>query len=298
VVPDPTNPGPPPDDTATAVVPALTDEEEEPPSKRRKWLWVLLILLLLALLIGAIFGLPKLLGSNDDGGNVSVPDVVREKLADARETIEAEGLEVTVSREPDDEVAKNRVISQDPAGGEFLDEGDEVHLVVSTGPRTVTVPDDLVGMNVKDARQALEDVGLDSEVERRPSDEDRGEVIETRPAGGEEVSPGRTVTLIVSSGFPEVPDVVGETEDDATDILEEAGFEVKVEEQETDEAEEGTVVSQSPPGGEEALPESTVTIFVAVAPDETTPTQPTSPTQSPTTPTVPTISLPTGDDDG
>ena len=292
------NPGPE-DDTATAVVPALTEDDEEPPEKRRKWPWILLGLLLLGLVIAALFLAPSLFGSDDDGASISVPDVVGEPRAEAIEAIEAEGLSVgEISKEPSGAIAEGRVISQDPPSGEFLSDGDPVDLVISSGRRTVPVPDNLVGLSLKQAKAALEEVNLEWEVEREFSDGPRNEVLDTRPDEGEEVSPRSTVTLIVSEEYPVVPEVIGLSEDEAVDRIEDAGFEPDVRTEETDEAEEGTVIVQSPPGGEQALPDSTVTIYIAIAPEETTPpteTTPTQPTQ--TTPTQPTISLPTGDGD-
>jgi eukaryotic-like serine/threonine-protein kinase len=291
----PDNPGPA-DDMATAVVPAMTEDEEEPPTQRRKWPWILLALLLVALVIAAFFVVPNLLSGDDDEPSISVPNVVGDKRPAAVKAIEDEGLVVEISQEANP-AEKGLVIEQDPEGGEFLDEGDTVALVVSSGPRTVRVPDNLVGMSLKKAKNALEDVNLDVDVERVPSDEPKNQVLEARPASGEEVRPRSTVTLTVSDGLTEIPDVVGESEDDAIAILEDAGFDVEPETIETDQAEEGTVFDQTPDAGTGGLPGSTVvTIFVAEAPEETTPPTET-PTTQPTTPTTPTFTLPTGDND-
>jgi serine/threonine protein kinase len=291
----PDNPGPA-DDMATAVVPAMTEDEEEPPTQRRKWPWILLAVLLVALVIAAFFVVPNLLSGNDDEPSISVPNVVGEKRAAAVKAIEDEGLVVEISQEASN-TAKGRVIRQDPEGGEFLDEGDTVALVVSSGPKTVRVPNNLVGMDLKEAKDALEGVNLDFDVERVPSDEPRNEVLDARPASGEEVRPRSTVTLTVSDGLAEIPDVVGESEDDAIAILEDAGFEVDRQRIETDEAEEGTVFDQTPDAGTGGLPGTTVvTIYVAEAPEEPTPPTET-PTTQPTTPTTPTFTLPTGDND-
>jgi eukaryotic-like serine/threonine-protein kinase len=294
VVGDP-NPGP--DDAPTAVVPALTEDEEEP-SKRRKWPWILLAVLI-ALLIAAFFIIPAVFGGGDENEpDVSVPDVVGEERAAAIDQIEAEGLDAEVEREPSGTVDKGVVIRQDPSGGEFLFAGDTVTITVSTGPVTVQVPDNLVGMQLKDAKAALEAARLDWEVNRVESDQPKNEVLDADPASGEEVSPKSTVTLTVSGGLPSVPDVVGLSEDDAIDTLEAEGFTADSREVETDTADEGTVFDQTPDGDTEAPSGTIVTIFVAVEPedDETTPPTPTptTPSVTPTTPTGPT--LPTLDD--
>ena len=64
-----------------------------------------------------------------------------------------------------------------------------------------------------------------------------------------------------------VPGVVGETIEDAKKILVGQGFEVKTEEQETLDKEPGTVLAQDPAEGE-VEKGSTVTLTVAVAPEE------------------------------
>jgi serine/threonine protein kinase len=296
VVGDP-NPGPPGDDAATAVVPALDDYEEEP-SKRRKWPWILLAVLI-ALLIAAFFIIPAVFGGGDENEpDVSVPNVVGEQRAAAIERIEAEGLVAEVERSPSDAADEGLVISQDPPGGEFLFDGDTVTITIGTGPRTVLVPDNLIGAQVKQAKQALEEVGLRWDVEKEPSSERNGQVLDVQPAEGEEVSPNSEITLTVSEGYPRVPDVRGLSEDEARDALEAEGFSVDARRVETDDAQDGIVYDQAPSPGEEALPGATVTIFIAVEPEEDETTPPT-PTQTPptTTPPTPSVSLPTFDDD-
>jgi eukaryotic-like serine/threonine-protein kinase len=297
VVGDPGNPG---DDAATAVVPAMTDDDYEPPSKRRKWPWILLALLLVGLLIAAFFVVPNLLADNSNEPDVSVPNVVGDSRADAIEKIEDQRLTVgEVTPQPSGSVDKGDVISQDPSGGTFLFAGDPVDLVVSTGPRTVQVPNNLVGLRLKKAKELLDAVKLEYDVDRVQSAEPKNQVLEVSPPSGEEVSPNRTITLTVSDGLPTVPDVVGLSVDEAIETLEADGFEVaEPVEQQTDRADEGTVIGQTPEGGTEALPGSMVTIFVAVEPDDET-TPPTTPSTTPSaTPTTPSITIPTfGDGD-
>nr|WP_307726061.1 Stk1 family PASTA domain-containing Ser/Thr kinase [Actinotalea fermentans] len=64
----------------------------------------------------------------------------------------------------------------------------------------------------------------------------------------------------------EVPDVVGRTEAEARDLLTEAGFEVKPV-REPNAAEEGTVVSTDPEGGEMADPGTEVEVVISSGPD-------------------------------
>jgi beta-lactam-binding protein with PASTA domain/predicted Ser/Thr protein kinase len=76
------------------------------------------------------------------------------------------------------------------------------------------------------------------------------------------------VTLTVSSGpgSGKVPSTAGLEAEEATERLEEAGFQVKVESVNSAAVEEGQVVHSEPSGGETATHGSTVTIFVSRGP--------------------------------
>jgi serine/threonine-protein kinase len=66
----------------------------------------------------------------------------------------------------------------------------------------------------------------------------------------------------------EVPDVVGQGEDEAEAALEDAGFEVRTRDQETSETDAGQVTAQDPKGGTRRSEGATVTITVAREPQE------------------------------
>ena len=66
-----------------------------------------------------------------------------------------------------------------------------------------------IGRNVDEAKTVLQNMGLFVTVEERQSDKPKGQVIEQSPNDGAGVEPGATITLVVSSGPPQVqvPDV-------------------------------------------------------------------------------------------
>lgn len=83
---------------------------------------------------------------------------------------------------------------------------------------------------------------------------------------------GIAFALTMGAGTPaeesvDVPNVVGKTQDEAEFALKEAGFTVSVDPQVNEEADEGTVLSQDPSGGQ-APKGSEVKIVVAVGPEE------------------------------
>ena len=131
----------------------------------------------------------------------------------------------------------------------------------------VTVPP-VVGLQFEDAKTALEDVGLEVEVRREPSDSMAvGLVIAQDPTKDEEVKKGSTVKLVVSSGreVVKVPNVVLFTQVEATKALTDKGLTVKVTPREVADAQPGYVVEQNPVADTEVSPGDEVEIFVSVA---------------------------------
>ncbi len=87
---------------------------------------------------------------------------------------------------------------------------------------------------------------------REPNaDVEAGFVFEQNPTFGEKVDPGSTVDIKVSTGPPqtEVPDVIGQSRDEAVAALARADLEAKIVEVYS-EKESGTVTGQNPRGGE------------------------------------------------
>ena len=151
-------------------------------------------------------------------------------------------------------------IRTDP-GRAPVERDSSVTLVVSSGPGEVTVPN-VVGDDQEDAVARLREEGLSPIVRERSSSEPVDTVVEQTPASGPKVDEGSSVTIFVSDGkVREVPDVTGLTQCEAEAELKDAGFNVSVRTRPTDQPDEdGTVLSQSPPGGVERRESATVTI--------------------------------------
>ncbi|MDQ0777833.1 beta-lactam-binding protein with PASTA domain/serine/threonine protein kinase [Streptomyces aurantiacus] len=195
---------------------------------------------------------------------VRVPDLKGFSLDKAKEQLADEGLAAgMVTKAFSDDVPVGFVISTKPGAGTERRGGSAIALVVSKGS-PVDVPD-VVGDELDDAKAELAEAGLTVEVaaERVTSENEAGQVAKQSPESGREVAGGDTVTLTVSKGpeMIEVPDVVGDSVDDAKQELEEAGFEVK-----EDRGLLGlfgdTVKSQSTEGGDTAPEGSTITIEI------------------------------------
>ena len=135
------------------------------------------------------------------------------------------------------------------------------------GGEPVRVPN-VRGLQEEDATKELERLAFVVEVERKVKPLlPPGEVYDQDPKVGEMIDKGSVVTIFVARPPQqvEVPSVVGETEEDATAILEDAGFEVTTEQEESEE-EQGTVIAQQPEGDSLAPRGSEVTLTVSSGP--------------------------------
>ncbi|MFZ2502121.1 MAG: PASTA domain-containing protein, partial [Nocardioides sp.] len=159
-----------------------------------------------------------------------------------------------------------------------------VSLVISVGKPQVPVPGTLIGLNRRDAKAALDALGLKVRFEEVQDDAPLGQVVRTDPAAGVEVSVGATVTAYYSDGPETVPDVIGMTAAEAEQAVRDAGFDPVIFESNDTTAKKGTVFKTNPGEGETAPQGSTVTIFVSTyepPPPTPTPTLSPSPSASP-----------------
>lgn len=136
---------------------------------------------------------------------VTVPTVVGKGYSDDQATkiLEEQGFKVTHSFEFDDEVEKDKIISQEPEGGSKAAKGSEVKIVVSNGSevKKVEVPD-VTGISESAASSSLKASKLSvGEVTHEHSDSvEKGLVISQSVSSGNEVNEGTTVDLVVSDG--------------------------------------------------------------------------------------------------
>ncbi len=240
---------------------------EEPPvadDEARNWRRIaviaIVVLALLALAVGAWAVLTP--------DQKEVPNVVGKRSDTAAQTLQSAGFEVDIVPIESDTVAEGRVAGQRPEAGSEADEGSIVTITVSSGPGDAPVP--LVqGLTADAAADALREAGFKSEQRREFSDTVRnGRVIETSPPEGTTARKGTTVTLVVSRGKEqiEVPDVVGRPRAEAERTIQDAGLQTSVSEEESGDADPGTVLRQDPGAGSQLARGKTVTLVVAKAP--------------------------------
>jgi serine/threonine-protein kinase len=238
--------------------PAWEDEESK---KRSVWRWLVPLLIVLVLAgLAAWF----LLAEQGE----PVPDVAGMTVAQATQELTDAGFQVGDTRKDySEDVAKSRVIETEPPAGDEADLDTPITLVVSEGPPPTDVPD-VVGKPRNTAVNLLKQAGF-TPAFGEPENSDTvkaGLVIRQDPPAGQEQQPGATVTLILSSGKEklDVPDVTGQTFEEAKALLEGEDYGFVVVRSDVDSSQpEGIVVSQSPNSDAELAAGQKITLSVA-----------------------------------
>ncbi len=216
---------------------------------------------------------------------VEVPNVVLLTQTEATARLDEAGLTVKVTPREVAGAEPGYVVEQNPAPGTEVSPGDQVEIFVSVDAGTVLVPD-VVGRPLAQAQTQIQAAGLRFATATEQSSDSvaAGSVISTDPAGGSSVERNSTVNIVVSSGREQVavPDVVGQTETNATSALRAQGFAVRVSPKSVPAGDPGVgrVITQSPDAGSDEDKGSTVTIEVGVASSTTTTSSPTSSTST------------------
>jgi serine/threonine protein kinase/beta-lactam-binding protein with PASTA domain len=216
---------------------------------------------------------------------VNVPDVSGQTFAAATQALTKAHLKAkrfdVYSDQP-----KDTVIAQNPKGSAKAPQDSSVRLNVSKGSKTTQVPD-LTGLSQQAAAAALTKAGLKADFSQQvPSKQPAGTVVSQNPTAGQTVQRDTSVFANISKGptpttttthtttttptttqttptTKTVPDVTGETRDQAIQDLRAAGFNLLVSKQTTsDPTQDNIVLDESPAGNTEARPGRTITIYV------------------------------------
>jgi serine/threonine-protein kinase len=203
------------------------------------------------------------------GGRLSVPSVIGIPLEEAKRTLEGAALiPVEAETRPDPTHPAGVVIYQNPPGERVVKEGRHVYLTISGGEVLVVVPS-LRGRSLRDARFALERVGLKlGGVGRAMSDLfPANTVIEQSVGADVRMTKGGSVSITLSTGVDSgevlVPTLVGKTVAEAEKILAAIGLRVgNITYQPSFDLIPNTVVDQYPRGGEPGKQGQVIDLFV------------------------------------
>ena len=236
-----------------------------PHIRRRRARLAVAIVLLLAITVGAV---GWWLGS---GRWTQIPDLLGEEQAAAIDLLHEAGLDPDCCEEQwSEDVPAGAVLSTEPAAGEAI-RGTDVRLVVSKGPERFRVDTAMVAKPWAEVEAQLQETLPEiafTVAEQHDDDLPAGTVVGFEPAAGTDLRRGDVVTVFVSLGHEPVavPDVTGQTPEQAVSNLEAAGFTVtRGEDGRSAAVDIGEVMTIAPGPAEGPQPfGSTVTITVSV----------------------------------
>jgi eukaryotic-like serine/threonine-protein kinase len=184
-----------------------------------------------------------------------VPDVHGDTLTAAEAALQRVHLSPVVEKVGSNSPVGS-VLGTNPRAGTTWPQTKTVALLVAGGP---PLPD-FVGMNIQAVQQWAQEHGVSLQQQQdQNSTQPQGTITGQQPAPGSLYQQGETVTVVVSAQPAQVnvPDTVGMPVQQATQILQAAGFQVQVN---SFGGSGGTVFGYSPTG--QAPPGSTITLEV------------------------------------
>jgi eukaryotic-like serine/threonine-protein kinase len=276
----------------TAVVPPPVGpegeeyEEEEEPQKSRVGLAILIgALIVLALGVGG-WALYRMLSPNS-AETVKVPLVVGFSEQQARDQLTAAQLQVEVRTVNADEEGKGTITAQDPVENTSVPVNSTVTITLNEGPKTATIPNDLVGQHRKDVEAALDNLKFSNVTSKAAKSEDPGtkpgEVISISPKEGETVPLDTKITIRYATGKSEVPNFQGLSRSAAIREAHDAGFDDPTFAERESSQPAGTVIAQNPRAGATVDRDATIRLVLATAPRPAPPPTTKEPTEPPTT---------------
>ena len=179
----------------TMVLPVLDEPAPEPagaPRRERRGLLVAALAGVLALVLAAVAW-----SATRPQPETEVPTVRGVAKAEALKRLEAAKLDAVEKTRFADAKA-GVVLTQDPAPGTVLREGDDVTITISKGPQPVTIPEGLSEKGLLDVVQALEKLGLTVRQVGAFGPAPFGTVTAVTPSSG--LRRGDTVTVAYSYG--------------------------------------------------------------------------------------------------
>jgi len=204
------------------------------------------------------------------GRQVRVPSVVGMSLVEARKAAASSGL--LLEREGgfySREVTEGRVLSQIPAAGTLVRRGWQVRVAESLGAQRTAVPD-LLHQSQRAAELNIARRGLDVgtvAVAHIPGEPPDQVVAQSPPPNAQGAASPKINLLVTVSAEPAaliMPSFVGRQLADVTRTIQDAGLRVAVVNNvPTPTLPSGTVLKQSPGGGQKVAPGAPVTLDVA-----------------------------------
>ena len=226
--------------------------------------------------------------------NPQLDRLVRRPVEEAVKYISGYNLRPLIQEEYSEDIREGLVIRAEPAESDKpLEEGDTILVFVSLGKeiRTALVPDGLVGKKYTDAMTVLRNNGFEKVTpQEEASLEEKGTVTRLSVEPGSEQDVTAEIIVYYSSGevIESMPDVLGKTEAEARQILNDKNFKnIEVQEEYNNKVEAGKVCDVSIAAGVRVDVSTTIVLTISKGPElteppaTTQPTKPTKPTEAP-----------------
>lgn len=201
------------------------------------------------------------------GAKVVVPSVVGGTVEEANAALTPLGLTSTIAeRRFDEEIPVGKILGSDPAGGDKIDQGGIVKLIISKGQERYVLPV-LTGLTPEAAIKMITAMPLKAGTvtEVFNSTVPKGFVISATPGVGEKLKRDTVVNLQVSKGVEQValPNYIGKIGEQALNELVQAGFDATSTFAYSETVPMGAVISQTPSGVNIAPKGSSVALVVS-----------------------------------
>jgi serine/threonine-protein kinase len=198
----------------------------------------------------------------------TVPKVVGIDISQAEKILnDSDMVAVIGDTTYDESVPRGHVMFQKPNAGEVVKVGRRIYLFISGGDPIVLVPD-LKGKSIRDAKFALERLGLSlGQIEDVPSNNPKDMIFDQQYTAGTKLQRGATVGVTMSvgssTGLLTVPDLMGKSLVEAQKILADSSLNVgKINYQRSYSLLPNTVVDQYPSKGSKVDSGTKVDLFV------------------------------------
>ncbi len=258
-----------------AVIESNRDAADEDDEPRRKSAIIpalagIAIVLIIAIVAIAVsigvnyFGIGKEGGNS--GGAVRCPDLVGVDYEEACD--KNRSLKIIIERWEISETApRGTIISQTEEADKFLRKDLTVHVVVSSGPPTIVLPD-IYELDVDEATAKLDEMGIAYQIQyEKHGIIEKNLVIRTDPKRNDHINDKTVVTITVSEGrevmMVKVPNLANVSRVEAEKRLKSYGLKLGRVYEKDSQMPKGFVISQSVASGKEVAVGTTVNITVS-----------------------------------
>ena len=248
------------------VVNEEDEDDDEPKSgigkffKNHPFIKFLFILSIMAIIfiVALLITMSTLTGSRPEqavipnlSGVDSAPRILKE---DAEKKLKELGFtNIKIEEEYSDEVEQGYVISQKPEykADYNYNISEKITLVVSKGSKKIVLPSKMIGKNIEELKQELDELDANYSVTEQTSEEvEKGIVLQVDQPEGQEITASTPISIVVSAGsqYKDVTmiSVLGKTEEEAKTALNEIGIkDIDVQYDENLNKTDGTILNQS-----------------------------------------------------